>query len=269
MCTIIAMHGVHPQHPLVVAANRDEFLDRPATGPRLLPAVPPALGGLDLDRGGSWMAASADGFFVGLTNQRPRRPQARALRSRGELVLEALAAGSIAGARGLLAGLRTEHYNAFNLMFGDGRELWVAYARPGVPVELLPLERGVHVLANDRLGSPHFPKAQRARALVDPLQGLPWPELQAGLARVLADHALPQPDRLEPLPAGLLLPPAVARQLQALCIHLPRYGTRSATILALEPGRLQRYLFADGKPCEVGFESAMELLDQSTASQSS
>ncbi len=261
MCTIIALHGVHPAHPLVIAANRDEFLDRPASGPRLLQSAPPAVGGVDLDRGGTWMAASAAGFFVGLTNQRPTKPQGPAPRSRGALVLEALASGTVEGTRSLLANLETDQYNAFNLMFGDGHQLWVAYVRPDRPAELLELQPGVHVLANVRMGAPWFPKQQRARDLVEPLVALPWPQLRAGLARVLADHHLPEPDTLGPLPKGLLLPPELAQQLQALCIHLPRYGTRSATILALEPGRLQHYLYADGKPCELGFEDRIGVLE--------
>jgi uncharacterized protein with NRDE domain len=260
MCTIIALHGVHSELPLVVAANRDEFLDRPARGPRLIQRSPPAIGGVDLERGGTWMAADAEGLFVGLTNQRPTRPPRAAPRSRGALVLEALACGSVAGIRELLEGLDTGCCNAFNLMFGDGRELWVAYVRPEAPVELLRLEPGVHVLANDRLGSPDFPKAGRARSLVEPLLPLPWPRLAEGLQRVLADHLLPEPEALSPLPEGLLLPPGVARQLQALCIHLPRYGTRSATLLALEPGRLRHYRFADGRPCEAPFVDRMGLL---------
>jgi uncharacterized protein with NRDE domain len=260
MCTIIALHGLREDLPLVVAANRDEFLDRPASGPRLLQDEPPAVGGVDLDRGGTWLAASATGFFVGLTNQRPTRPTGPAPRSRGELVLEALATGGVDGTQRLLEGVDSTAYSAFNLMFGDGHQLRVAYVRPGQPTAFLILEPGVHVLANDRMGSPHFPKTQRARSLVAPLVSLPWPEMAAGLARVLADHHLPDPEQLSPPAAGLLLPPAVARQLQALCIHLPRYGTRSATILALEPGRLVHYLYADGKPCEAEFEDAMGVL---------
>jgi uncharacterized protein with NRDE domain len=262
MCTIIALHGVQPELPLVVAANRDEFLDRPAGGPRLIQRTPPAIGGVDLERGGTWMAASAEGLFVGLTNQRPTRPQGTAPRSRGALVLEALRTGSVAGIRALLETRPYHEYNAFNLMFGDGKELWVAYGRPDAPVELLALEPGVHVLVNDRMGSPHFPKAHRARSLVEPLAARPWPQLAEGLQGVLADHHLPAPESLAPLPSGLMLPPEVARQLQALCIHLPRYGTRSATLLALEPGQLRHYRFAEGKPCEATFEDCMGLLAQ-------
>ncbi len=269
MCTIIALHRVRKDLPLVVAANRDEFLDRPASGPRLLQREPPAVGGVDLQAGGTWLAASAAGFFVGLTNQRPTKRRPPAPRSRGELVLEALATGSVAGARRLIETLDGSQHNAFNLMFGDGERLCVAYVRPDRPVDLLELEPGLHVLANDRMGSPHFPKTERAQSLVEPLVGLPWPELRAGLARVLGDHHKPDPDALEPLPSGLLLPPQVARELQALCIHLPVYGTRSATILALEPGRLLHYLYADGKPCDVGFEDVLDRLAYTSSSTNS
>jgi len=260
MCTIIAIHRLRQDMPLVVAANRDEFLDRPAAGPTLLQADPPAIGGTDLERGGTWMAASARGFFVGLTNQRPSGPQVPAPRSRGELVLEALATGSVNRAMGLINRLDTSQYNAFNLMFGDGERLHVVYVRPGRPIERVKLAPGLHVLANDRMGSPHFPKAQRAHDLVAPVVHEPWPQLQAGLHAALADHQLPGAEDISPLPPGLALPPQIAQQLQALCIHLPRYGTRSATILALQPGRLQRYLYADGKPCEATFEDRLGLL---------
>jgi uncharacterized protein with NRDE domain len=261
MCTIIALHRLRDDLPLVVAANRDEFLDRPASGPRLLQRDPPAIGGVDLDKGGTWMAVSATGFFVGLTNQRPTRPQGPAPRSRGALVLEALATGSVDGTQRLLEAADSGAYSAFNLMFGDGHRLLVAYVRPGRTTAFQELEPGVHVLTNDRLGSPHFPKAQRAEQLTQPSLAQPWPELAAGLERVLADHHLPDRERLSPPPPGLPLPPEVARRLQALCIHLPRYGTRSATILALEPGRLLHYRYAEGKPCEAEFEDRMELLE--------
>ena len=35
MCTLIALHRCYPDASLVVAANRDEYLDRPAEGPAL------------------------------------------------------------------------------------------------------------------------------------------------------------------------------------------------------------------------------------------
>jgi uncharacterized protein with NRDE domain len=260
MCTIIALHRLRDDLPLVVAANRDEFLARPSAPPRLLRRDPPVVGGLDLDKGGTWAATSARGFFVGLTNQRPTSPTLPAPRSRGALVLEAVDAGSITGVRTLLDGLDSSRYGPFNLMAGDGERLLVAYVRPGRPAEIHSLEPGLYVLTNDRLGSPHFPKAQRAKALLEAWIERPWPALRAGLQRALADHHRPPAASLQPLPEGLALPPEVASALQALCIHLPGYGTRSSTILALEPGRVIHYLHAEGRPCEQPFEDQGDLL---------
>jgi hypothetical protein len=50
------------------------------------------------------------------------------------------------------------------------------------------------------------------------------------------------------------------QRLQALCIHTPTYGTRSATVLALEPGRVAHYLYADGAPCRTPFVEVGGLL---------
>ena len=55
MCTIIALHQVHPEYPLIIAANRDEYYARPATGLQVLAAGPPAIvGGYDERGGGTW-----------------------------------------------------------------------------------------------------------------------------------------------------------------------------------------------------------------------
>src|SRR5215471_227882 len=52
MCTLAAFVRVFPGWPLVVAANRDEFLARPATPPVLLRDAPPrAVGGQDRSAG--------------------------------------------------------------------------------------------------------------------------------------------------------------------------------------------------------------------------
>ncbi|HLT35932.1 MAG TPA: NRDE family protein, partial [Enhygromyxa sp.] len=94
MCTIIAALQVWPGRPLVVAANRDEALDRPAIDPRVWApgevAARRVLAPRDLRAGGTWLGVNDAGLFVGITNRRaipdPRR------RSRGELVFEALGA---------------------------------------------------------------------------------------------------------------------------------------------------------------------------------
>ncbi|MEO0326346.1 MAG: NRDE family protein [Myxococcota bacterium] len=258
MCTLVAFHAVHPAAPLVVAANRDEFHARASLPPEVLHEVPRVVAGRDAEKGGTWLGVCSSGFFVGLTNQREwaAKPQ-EALRSRGDVTLEALRRGSVDGVHALLDTLDTRSLAGFNLLYGDGRSLHVAYARPGERVERQALPPGVHVLTNDRLGSPHFPKARRAERLARgalaatceaPLSGL-----LTRLESLLADAELPPLEEVPEPPPGARVDRALARRLQALCIETPVYGTVSATLLALAPGTVRAHRFADGAPGRVPF----------------
>jgi uncharacterized protein with NRDE domain len=246
VCTLIALHQVHRDLPLVVAANRDELYARRATGPMLLATEPPVIGGRDEDKGGTWLGASAGGFFVGLTNQRTVAPPAPGARTRGEVVLQALAQPSLDAAVAWVARLDTRPYSAFNLLLGDARALYVAYARGDAPVELAPLGPGIWALPNDRLGSPDFPKIDRAALLAAPLLTLSWPELVPAAQAMLADHTLP--------------PAAQGDVRQALCVHTSFYGTVSATLLAYATEGLAHYHHADGPPCRVPLVARPELV---------
>lgn len=256
MCTIVVLHRVHPAYPVVVAANRDEFYGRAAGPPRLLADEPRVVGGVDLERAGTWLGVTATGLLVALTNQRtatvePGRP------SRGLLVLDALRAGSTAGVEALLGRTDPAAFNPCNLLYGDADGLRVAYLRPDPPelrIEAVP--DGVRVLGNDVLDSGAFPKVARARALGEAAAGLPGPALLPALAALLGDHALPD----DPGPPHPRLDVETSRRLQALCVHTPAYGTRSASIVALGPGRVERYLAAGGPPCTAGFEDVTALV---------
>ncbi len=256
MCTIVAMRNVHREFPLVIAANRDEFYRRPAVAPHTLSESPRIIAGQDRDRGGTWMGVSHGGFFVGVTNQRTWKSANGALRSRGEVVLNCLADGSLEAVTERLSRLDARAYNPFNLMFGDVTAMRVAYVRHDAPfVRFEDLGDGVCALANDHLGSPHFPKTERVESrLRDPaLATLSWEALQPHLAAALGDHELPDKDLLEDPPAGALFPKFLARRLQALCVHTPAYGTVSSTLMAFTAQGVARYLYADGHPCESPF----------------
>ncbi len=251
MCTIIAFHRVHPEAPLVIAANRDEFYARASEPPHLL--EPGIYGGRDLKAGGTWLGVTPDGLFVAVTNQRTFAPPDPSRHSRGELVMQALRCGSIAEIASLIASLDGRAYNPFNLLYGDGRELHVAYAREERAIGTESFAPGVIVLANDRVGAPEYPKTQRAEHLVTP------PPKIDDLAAVLADHEKPPLAAIAEPPAGSRFTRELLRELQALCIHTPLYGTKSASIVALEPGRVLRYLHAEGPPCTTPFRAvAME-----------
>ena len=295
MCTLIALIGVVPDAPVVLAANRDELYDRPARAPVLLDIEPVRLspsqapfdrsaspddglvrsprssdpprlrlgsggvvGGLDLRSGGSWLAIARDGRFAGVTNQR-EAPQPPAPRSRGEWVRDLVACPDRAAMRAYVDGLDATQYASGNLMFGDASGVDLAYVRRAGTVERLALPAGITVLTNDRLGSPDFPKAAHAAARLAALDAAPWSTMAEALPAILGDHALPpvgQPPTLRP---ELPLPAELARALQAVCIHTPRYGTRSATIAAIGEDGVRALRWADGPPCTTPFVDAMTL----------
>ena len=250
MCTIAVWHRVHPRIPLIVAANRDEFLDRPYRPPeRIAPGI---VAGVDELAGGTWMGATAEGFFAGLTNVRPSEgggrsgaepPQTpRRRRSRGELVVDVLRAGA-AGAADLIASRSPADYNPFYLLFGDAAGLRLAASPPGAEtIALSEVAPGFHILPNGALDSPSFPKVARVAELV-PDPTLPAPQLIEALHRMLGDHVVVGNEPLTPI-----------------CVHTPIYGTRSSTILFIAEGRVERYLFAAGPPCTTELTDVTALL---------
>ncbi len=240
MCTIIA---VHREGSLTIAANRDEFYARPALPPALL--EPGIVGGRDAVARGTWLGLTPRGLFVAVTNQRTLRPPDPTKHSRGELVLEALRRGTVEGVLEHLRAVDGKSYNPFNLLFGDGHRLFVAYARDELTIE--ELAPGVIVLANDRIGAEDYPKTRRAEALL--AEGVP-------LETILADH---QKADVPDVP-GSFLSHDMLRELQALCIHTPLYGTRSSAIVRLEPGVVHEYRHAEGPPCTTPFVDFTELL---------
>ena len=55
MCLILVASRAHPEFPLVVAANRDEFHKRPTEAAGFWQDRPEILAGRDLEAGGTWM----------------------------------------------------------------------------------------------------------------------------------------------------------------------------------------------------------------------
>lgn len=251
MCTIAILLDLVDGAPLVLAANRDEIYARPTRPPeRFGDGI---AGGVDELSGGTWLAVRRDGAFAAVTNQRALSTVPPGLRSRGLVVLEVMRA---ADPDAYVAALDPAAYASMNLVWGDARGVSIAYTRRedrSLEIERLP--PGLHVLCNDRLGAPGFPRGSRLAGALDAAVPQGWPAITPAIARALGDHT--RADDLEVPPSHL--PPALARELTATCIHSPAYGTRSSTILAAERGRLIAYLHADGPPCVTPFLDRTEL----------
>jgi uncharacterized protein with NRDE domain len=227
MCLIALAWQVHPDYPLVVAANRDEFHARATAPARFWPEAPAVLAGRDLAAGGTWMGVTRGGRFAALTNVRePGRPQGH--RSRGLLVSEYLLSGlaPLAYAEAVMAV--AADYSGFNLLVGDGDTLVVCSNRGTSPTVLAP---GVYGLSNHLLDSP-WPKLVRAREALRAQVVDPTVE---GLMHLLADDAAAPDDELPDTGIGL----PMERLLSSPFIRSPAYGTRSSTVLLAGRGRIR------------------------------
>lgn len=237
MCTVVLLVGVNPDYPLIVAANRDELLARPWTAPALV--APGVVAPRDGVAGGTWMGATAGGFFAALTNVHAPGP---APRSRGQVVLDVLLSGELDAAEELLGWLPPATYGPFNLLFGEAGRVRLCRSAPGAArVKFEDVPPGLRILPNGPLDAPLVPKVTRAQALIGPHVARPWAELAPILHRALGDHESDSP-------------------YGALCVHQPAFGTSSSTVLAITAGRTAAYLFAPGPPCVTPLDDVTSLL---------
>lgn len=231
MCLIALAWRAHPRYALVLAANRDEFHDRPSAALSEWPDAPGLFGGRDLRAGGSWLALSAQGRLAAVTNVRELE-RGSGLRSRGALVTQFLRseAGSADAAEGLMA--EATRYGAFNLLLFDGRDLSYASNRPQPGWQ--PVLPGVHGLSNAALDTP-WPKTLRLKAAM-----AGWVESGEDrtetLFAALADADPPPDTDLPDTGVGL----ARERLLGSPFIRGPVYGTRASSVVRIRhDGRWQ------------------------------
>jgi uncharacterized protein with NRDE domain len=221
MCLVLLAWQAHPDYPLVVAANRDEFFSRRTAAADFWGDAPDVLAGRDLEAGGTWLGITRSGRFAALTNYRDPSRQRKGAPSRGELVSRFLTGGQ--APRAYLHELESDadRYNGFNLVFGDLEGLWCFSNCGEGELALVP---GVYGLSNHLLDTP-WPKVARGKsALSAALKALPDEAPLFGLLRddsIAPDASLPR--------TGVSL--EWERLLSAAFVRSPQYGTRSATVL--------------------------------------
>jgi uncharacterized protein with NRDE domain len=229
MCLLVLAWNTHPRYRLVVAANRDEYHERPTAALARWPAPDDMLAGRDLRAGGTWLGIDRRRRFGIVTNFRDLvRPPPEA-RSRGGLIPSYLRGA--AAPNGYLAALEGEAtaYGGFNLLLADGDSLW--YASNRTRPFASALSPGVHGLSNELLDTP-WPKLRRVRrGFEEWLRGAGSAE-DGELFTLLADRA-PATDE-EGLPSAGLSP-EWERTLSSPFVLNESYGTRCSTIVAIEP----------------------------------
>ncbi|MGP8034800.1 MAG: NRDE family protein [Steroidobacteraceae bacterium] len=230
MCLLVLAWGAHPRYRLVVAANRDEYHERPAAALGKWPQPPGILAGRDLRAAGTWLALDPARRFGVVTNFRELQAPEPAAPSRGSLIPEYLAGAQ--DPREFFRRLEASaaDYSGFNLLLADADSLWYGSNRAQPFARELP--PGVYGLSNELLDTP-WPKLVRVKARFK--QWLEEPRATAaGLFTLLADRTQAV-DGGAQLPRGGL-PPDWDRILSAPFVVNPAYGTRCSTVVLLEDG---------------------------------
>ncbi len=271
MCLLVVAWQAHSFYRLVVAANRDEFHDRPtapmahwhpvagAGSPGREPSTAckavDILAGRDLRANGTWLALDRQRRFGVITNFRDlQRPQPHAP-SRGGLIPEYLSGAATPAS--FLAALEKDAgaYAGFNLLLADTNSLWYASNRTAHDIQDAVADSALEAAASNTRGAGSGVQVHFARALSPGVYGLsnqfldtPWPKLRRvrgefekwlaqptgstdELFAMLADRTLVAED--EQLPrTGLST--EWERILSAPFVLHPDYGTRSSTVLLLE-----------------------------------
>lgn len=155
MCTFVVLRRPGHHWPVLIAANRDEMVDRPWLPPaRHWPDRPEVVAGLDKLAGGSWLGVNDDGMVAAVMNRQGTLGPESGRRSRGELVLEALDHAEASVAAEALAYLNPNAYRSFNLVVADFRDaFWLRHVSADGPehVEVFPLPSGLSMFtAHDR-----------------------------------------------------------------------------------------------------------------------
>lgn len=228
MCLILFAVAAHPDYPLVLAANRDEYYARPARPLQPWPEAPQLFAGKDLEAGGTWLGITRSGRFAAITNVREGAPREPGQRSRGELTHDFLLGSGSADAFSKFAYTQGENYAGFNLLLGDlsygTDDLYYCSNRGASPQRIAP---GIYGLSNDRLDTP-WPKVETGkRALAELLRSELTPE---ALLAILADRVQPRDDELPETGVGL----ALERVFASRFIASPLYGTRASTALLID-----------------------------------
>ena len=243
MCLVLIAYKAHPGYPLIIAANRDEFYQRPARDACFWDDHPQILGGRDLRHGGTWLAVDRRGRLAAVTNYREHSARKENLRSRGFLVTDFLFGNDPPEDYLLVLAGRVGEYDGFNIFAGDVSSLHFFGSYLKQPLRMHP---GIHGISNGDLDYP-WPKVSKGKqALLEVVEGNDRIE-PAPLFDVLLDREVPGDERLPDTGMGIKL----ERMLAPVFVTGGDYGTRSSTVLIVDSDRhvcfSERTFDADGE----------------------
>lgn len=223
MCLILMAYRKHPEFPLIVVANRDEFYARPTAIATIWPDQSGIVAGRDLRARGTWLGVTASGRFAAVTNYRGDETAVITSTSRGSLVAGFLRSEQEAEPylSALISGAAV--YQGYNLLAFDGENL--VYASNRGSDRLQRLRPGFYGLSNQHLDTP-WPKVKKGRETLQRLvrkDAVSSDDLLTIMTDVEQAGDSDLPDTGIPL--------KLERQLSSTFIRADGYGTRCTTVV--------------------------------------
>lgn len=224
MCLILFSWDNHPKYKLILAANRDEFYDRPTDTIHSWSENENIIAGKDLTGGGTWMGIHNHNKFTALTNHRNPARVIKNPPSRGDLTLDFLSSDVkefdyYQDKKDFL-----EQYNGFNLLVGSFQEM--GYFN-NVDGQYTALSSGIYGLSNAVLDTP-WPKLAKAKTAFTRVTKNENPSIEE-MYQILQDKTLAADEDLPQ--TGI--PYEWEKAISAIYIEKENYGTCCSTILTV------------------------------------
>lgn len=240
MCLLLIAIEQHPQYPIIILSNRDEFYTRATFPAHYWKETPGLFAGQDLVSGGSWLGVNQQGQFAFVTNYRNPKAYDPSLLSRGLLVTDYLQDALQPEAYINLIRPMSDHYNLYNLIVGNLKEI-MYYSN--VEEQPIKLKSGIYGLSNHVLDTPWY-KVSRAKKLLKSAldKGIKKnnpDQLKTLLFPILEDKRLAPDQRLPETGVGRDLEKA----LSSIFVSIPgyHYGTRNSSLLLFTKNEIYFY----------------------------
>lgn len=244
MCLILTSWQSHPEYPLVVLANRDEFYERATDPMHWWDDHPHILAGRDRadvkGQSGTWMGISKSGRFAAITNVRAPSEKNPDAQTRGEITAKFLKSSDNPETFIDTHSHTFNRYNGFNLLATDlsnknsalvwlsNRVLMGKNLRPRKVMNPQRLNPGIYGLSNGMLDTP-WPKVQHRVGAFAQLLAMDTGQFKR------SEHYLRAMEDLTQAPDDYLPQTGVSYEwekvLSSAFIRTPNYGTRSTSLI--------------------------------------
>jgi uncharacterized protein with NRDE domain len=221
MCLLLLAYKTHPNYKLIIAANRDEFYERPALPLHNWESTPELFAGKDIQGKGTWLGITKNGKIAAITNYRDMNKIKFDAPTRGKLITDFLLRDTPAEKYSDILLETAEMYNGYNLIYGYVDNLFYFSNINKEPVEL---PAGIHGLSNHLLDTP-WPKVVKSKKKFSKIMEEKNPP-EDKLFELLSDNEIFDKD----LP-DTGLGKELERMVSPISTVTEKYGTRSSSVI--------------------------------------